>query len=144
MNRKSIFIATSTGLLIAGLSLAGPASADTCPTKLTHKANGFLVSKARPGWKSHKKIPAGVTISAKNFGGVVYSPQRKRLACVYRASNKEWVALVSERNFGISIDKEAKDSSGKNAAWQFSKKHGDYACGRPAVKGIADCKFTVK
>lgn len=142
MTRTSTFMAASVGLLItAAFSIS--ATAATCPTKLTQDSNGYWLSKAAPGWKSHKATPRGVTLSTKNFGGVVYSPARNRLACVYRASNKKWVAVISNMNKNIKIDKNAVDASGKKAAWKFSTKHKDYACGQPSVQKIETCQFSL-
>jgi len=111
---------------------------------VTHDLATNLVNKVNqvgPGWKSHIPTPTDVKIDSKNFGGVVYSPKRKRLACVYRASNNKWVALVSQLHHSIQIDEKTKDDSGTSPAWQFSKKHNDYACGRPRVTELDKCQF---
>ncbi|MCB1826806.1 MAG: hypothetical protein KDH94_00175 [Coxiellaceae bacterium] len=125
----------------AGLILSSTAFADTCPTDLKKDDDGYWYSDTKPGWKSHKTTPDGVTVSSSNFGGVVYSPSRNRMACVYKASDGKWVALVSNVHHGIVIDKKATDDSGNGPAWQFSTKHKDYACGHPTVTNIQGCQF---
>ena len=117
------------------------AVADTCPTDLKRNHSGYWYSDTKPGWKSHRKIKHGVTVKSDDFGGIVYSPKRKRMACVYRASNGKWVALVSKVHHGITIDKNAKTDNGKKHAWKYSKKHKDYACGRPDVVRVSGCSF---
>lgn len=128
-------------ILIITVGISSVVLADTCPTELKRDQNGIWYSKAKPGWKSHKAIPDGVTVSAKNFGGVVYSPKRHRLACVYKGSDGKWVALVSNVHHGIVIDKKAKDDAGTGPAWQYNKKYQDYACGQPKVTDIKSCQF---
>lgn len=137
IQRKTII----TSSVAVGLALSGTALADTCPTSLQQDHNGYWYSKSKPGWKSHKTTPSGVTVTASNFGGVVYSPKRKRIACVYKASNGKWVALVSNVHHGIVINKKAMNDSQQGPAWQFSTKHKDYACGYPSVTHIKGCKF---
>ena len=136
-SKKTIF----TPMLAILFGFVNVAIADTCPTKLARDSNGYWYSDSKPGWKSHKPMPEGVTLKAVNFGGVVYSPERHRIACVYKASNGKWVALVSNVHHGILIDKKAMDDSGEKPAWQFSKKHKDYACGQPNVTRIQGCPF---
>ena len=138
MTHKKITLAS---ILLITFGLSSTVVADTCPTKLERDHNGYWYSDAKPGWRSHKPTPEGVTLSAENFGGVVYSPERRRMACVYKASNGKWIALVSNIHHGILIDKKAMDDAGKNPAWQFSKQHQDYACGQPTVKNITGCQF---
>lgn len=130
----------SAALLVTSL-MATTAMAATCPTELQRNADGYWMSSQAPGWKSHKKTAPGVTINAKNFGGVVYSPKRQRLACVYRTSDDKWLSLVSERHTGISINRKSMDKTGNKPAWKFSEKHGDYACGTPSVMKISGCEF---
>lgn len=113
----------------------------TCPIELKRGQDGYWYSDEKPGWKSHKTTPDDVTVSPNDFGGVVYSPQRHRLACVYKASDGKWLALVSNAHHGVVIDKKATDDLGTNSAWVFSKKHRDYACGHPTVKNIKGCPF---
>ena len=138
---RNVLIASATGA-IACLFFSSNVLANTCPTNLTQDEKGFWHSSEQPGWKSHIATPKDVTVDPKNFGGVVYSPKRQRLACVYRASNNKWIALVSDAHQGIKIDQNGKDDSGKAPAWVFSQKHSDYACGRPRVSDLSKCQFT--
>lgn len=123
------------------LALAGTAFGDSCPTDLKQNEKGYWYSDSKPGWKSHKTTGTDVTLSADHFGGVIYSPKRKRVACVYKASNGQWIALVSNVHHGIVIDKQALNDSGHGPAWQYNKKHDDYACGYPNVTHIDGCQF---
>ena len=61
------------------IGLTSSAFAYTCPMNIKREQNGFWYSNEKPGWKSHKSTPPNVTLSAKDFGGVVYSPKRNRI-----------------------------------------------------------------
>jgi hypothetical protein len=133
------------GSAVFGVGLIGSSYALTCPKELLQDEQGHWYSYAKPGWKSPKPTPKGVSVKATDdsFGGVIYSPKHQRLACVYRASNGKWLAVVSDRDDKISVDKQAIDDTGKNPAWRFSDKYKDYACGRPYSKKIDTCKFMI-
>lgn len=135
---KTTLLASAAAL---GLAVSAAGFADTCPTELKQDSQGYWFSDVKPGWKSHKPTPDNVTLDANDFGGVVYSPKRNRMACVYKASDGKWVALVSNIHHGIVIDKKAVDDSGKEPAWQYSSKHEDYACGQPSVMNVQGCQF---
>lgn len=130
-----------TFLASVGLVLSMTASAKTCPTDLKKDHQGYWYSDSAPGWKSHKPTHGDVIIDPNNFGGAVYSPQRNRIACVYKASNGKWMALVSNIHNKITIDKQTADSSGSRAAWKYNPTHKDYACGLPSVKKLSKCRF---
>jgi len=137
---KKTTLLLSSGIIIS-IGLTASAFADTCPTDLKRNHSGYWYSDTKPGWKSHRTTKNGVLLSSDNFGGIVYSPRRKRLACVYKASNGKWIALVSNVHHGIVYDKRAMDSSGKGPAWKYNSKHKDYACGRPSVNRLSGCTF---
>ena len=130
-----------TSVLLSTFGLSTLSIANTCPTELKRDHEGYWYSDEKPGWKAHKKTPDGVTIKVADFGGVVYSPQRHRMACVYKASDGKWVALVSSPHNGILINKKATNDPGNGPAWEFSKQHKDYACGHPTVTDIKGCEF---
>lgn len=136
---QSLIISTAAALT---LGLSGTAFTYTCPTSFKQESDGFWYSQEKPGWKSHKSTSPGITIKTTDFGGVVYSPSRHRLACVYKASDNQWIALVSSMHEGIMIDKQVKDEKGNGLAWRYSEKHKDYACGKPLVSNIDGCPFT--
>lgn len=140
--RKTTVLLTSG--IICSIALSSTALANTCPIELKRNHNGYWYSDTKPGWKSHRTTKVGVTLSADNFGGIVYSPKRHRMACVYKASNGKWIALVSNLHRGIVIDKSTMDNSGKKAAWKYSIKHKDYACGQPSVTKISKCSFQLE
>jgi len=143
MLAKKTALLIGTGIIFT-LGVTVSAFAATCPTDLQRNHNGFWFSDTKPGWKSHRATKNGITVSSDNFGGVVYSPKRNRMACVYKASNGKWVALVSNMHQGINIDKAAADDKGKGPAWRYSSKHKDYACGRPTVTRISGCSFQLE
>ena len=133
----------AAGLAI-GLGIITSAIAATCPTQLTQDAEGYWKSDQTPGWRSHKPTPKNVTISPNDFGGVVYSPSKKRLACVYKGTDGKWVALVSNVSSKVKIDKHAPADVGGGSAWKYNKRHNDYACGKPTVTSIASCPFELQ
>ena len=139
LNKKTALLLGSGIIFAVGVTTS--AFAETCPTKLQRDAKGFWSSDSKPGWKSHRATKEGITVETKKFGGVVYSPKRHRLACVFKASNGKWIALVSDVHKGIIINKDSLDVKDKAPAWKFSKKHQDYACGRPSVSKIERCSF---
>ncbi len=122
---------------IAGLSFSASALAVTCPTALHQDSNGYWTSNDTPGWKSHRPTDKNITLESKNFGGAVYSPQKKRIACVYKGSDGNWVALLS------SVYHPFNEDDLKGTGWEFSQQHKDYVCGQPK-SGINDCGFNVK
>lgn len=123
-------------VVLTTLAITLPALADHCPTTITQDSKGFWTSNEAPGWKSTNGKP-GVTLSAKDFGGVVYSPEKKRIACVYKDSTGEWVVLLS------SIDHVFEKADLKGSTWEFNDKYKDYECGTPKST-LKDCEFTVK
>ncbi len=137
--RKTIF----TTILIAtlGLMSLNTAQADICPVHLKRDYRGYWYSNNKPGWRSYRSTIEGVVINTNHFGGVVYSPKRHRIACVYKASNGKWLALISNEYKPIIIDQKAMDYSGHHSRWQFDKKYKDYVCGQPTVKHIKECSF---
>lgn len=116
----------------------------TCPTNLKQDDNGYWYSTEKPGWYSRISTPKDVTLSAKNFGAVVFSPTRQRLACVYKASNNSWIALVSNLYADIEINKQTMDDTGNGPAWKWNVDHKDYSCGIPHTSDINKCSFRFK
>lgn len=116
---------------------------DTCPTQLHQEYDGHWVSTQAPGWKTAGTTGLHTLINTNDFGGAVYSPTQKRLACVYRRSDGFWIALISHTHKGFQIDKHALDDARSATAWHFDKKHHDYTCGRPTVTKIKNCLFSV-
>lgn len=141
MSRKKTIIGCAISFC-ASIAINHAVLAYTCPTNLKQNSEGYWYSQEKPGWKSHKPTDRDVTISATDFGGVVYSPTRHRLACVYKASDGKWVALVSAVHKNIVIDKQIKDSANNSAAWKFNQQYKDFACGQPSVTNIEGCPFT--
>ena len=127
------------GLVAVGISTTSLAATKphSCPSNIEQNNKGYWVSNDPPEWKSHRPTTKDVTLSAKKFGGVVYSPKKKRLACVYKASNKKWVALLSSVYHPVNED----DLIG--SAWQYNQKHKDYVCGKPK-HSLKDCLFNIK
>lgn len=125
------------------ISFTTVATADTCPTQFYKEYDGFWVSKQAPGWKSSEQTGSNVTINTKDFGGAVYAPTQKRLACVYRSSAGYWVAFVSHVHKGFQLDRHALDEVRKHHAWNWNNKHQDFSCGRPNVNSVKDCPFTL-
>lgn len=142
MRLKNALLLSST-IFTIGFSFAALAAEHfTCPTQLKKNDKGLWYSDQQPGWQSTAKLADGVTIEAKNFGGAVFSPTHKRIACVYRSSDDKWIAFVSDQNANIEVQKDVKDDSQKESAWKFSEEHKDYACGKPSVNDIKNCQFT--
>jgi hypothetical protein len=121
-------------LLCIGFAI--PVFADTCPTNISQDSKGFWTSNEAPGWKSTEGKP-GVTLDIKDFGGVVYSPEKKRIACVYKDSTGEWVVLLS------SVDHAFEKEDLQGTAWEYNDKYKDYECGTPK-SALKDCVFNVK
>ncbi|MCH9644942.1 MAG: hypothetical protein K0U29_08475 [Gammaproteobacteria bacterium] len=128
--KHAVIVISLTAGLISTASFAA-----TCPTQLIQDHKGYWLSHEKPGWKSFRVTKHNVSVKVKNFAGAVYSQQRNRMACVYRASDGYFIALVSHKKAKIK-------PTGKN--WRFNKSHGDYACGQPKVKNISGCQFNLK
>lgn len=126
---------TGITLLIAGI-FAIPALAETCPTHISQDSKGYWTSNDGPGWKS-TEAKTGVTLEAQDFGGVVYSPEKKRFACVYKDSTGTWVALLS------SVDHAFEKEDLKGEAWEYNEQYKDHECGTPKSK-LQDCEFDFK
>ncbi len=131
--RYQPFIAAA--LVGAGLYSA-PAIAGTCPTNFYQDKSNFWVSDDPPGWRSYKKSPPNSTLSAKNFGGAMYSPKLRRIACVYRGSDKKWVALVSSNEHPFNPD------DIKINKWKYIEKRKNFICGTPNHTR-SECEFKV-
>lgn len=132
-----------TCALIIGLLSMTSVGANTCPVNLKQDDKGFWYSDEKPTWRSHKATNKDIVVKASNFGGAVYSPIHHRIACLYKDSENNWLAIVSKVNYTFAIDRAAKDDSGKEPAWKWSEKHKDYSCGNPHVKNITGCQFTI-
>lgn len=117
------------------------AQADTCPTQIKQDTQGYWYSEQKPGWRSHVYTSTDIKLDTHYFGGVVFSPKQQRMACVYKATNGRWLAIVSDSYDGFKIDKQAVDESGAKAAWQYSDQHSDFSCGRPSVTKLTGCPF---
>ncbi len=122
--------------IIMGLG-AAPYALSTCPTTFHQDKEGYWISDDAPGWKSHQPTGKDVKISEQQFGGAVYSPVKKRIACVYKGSHGRWVALISSQQHPFNED------DLNMSAWMYSKKHNDYICGKPK-HGLSACTFSVK
>jgi len=130
------------GMLLSCLTLVAiGSSAATCPTKVERNDEGYWESEQAPGWRSFHKTAEGVSLDVSYFGGVVFSPRHRRMACVYKTSDGQWLALVSEQRNNFRIDKQAMDDSGTRAAWVWNDQHQDYSCGRPHVSDPKRCTF---
>lgn len=107
-----------------------------CPTvdSLKQDSEGYWTANDEPGWKSVEASKPDITI--KEFGGVVYSPEKKRIACVYKDSTGKWVPLISSVFHPFE-----KDDLSKN--WKYDEKDKDWSCGAPD-HSISDCQFEVK
>jgi hypothetical protein len=125
------------------IAISSIAFANSCPTQLHREYDGHWVSKQSPGWKSAEITPAGVTINTKDFGGAVYSPKQKRIACVYRSSKGFWVAMISHTHKGFQVNKHALDDARTATAWQWDHNHKDFNCGRPTVTKGKNCQFSL-
>ena len=119
------------------------ALADSCPTQLIKNHEGFWVSQQAPGWKSSEHTSQNTIINTNDFGGALYSPKDKRVACVFRTSQGYWVALVSHVHKGLQIDRHMLDDAHQHRAWKWDPKHKDFVCGRPTVSKVKNCKFTI-
>ena len=135
--KKTVSILTNFALFI----MATQTLANTCPTHLHQDHKGFWTSHEAPGWKSHLATEQGVDLSSNSFSAAVYSPKYKRLSCVYKADNGKFIALISNSNNHIRINKAGLDDSEKGHAWNFSEEHKDYACGLPSVSHLDGCRF---
>ncbi|OGO90994.1 MAG: hypothetical protein A3F41_05090 [Coxiella sp. RIFCSPHIGHO2_12_FULL_44_14] len=124
------------GLLIS-LGLLTTAWAGQCPTTMQQDGQKYWVSNDPPGWKSHKPTAKDITLTSDRFGGVVYSPEKKRIACVYKGSDGQWIALLSDVYHPFNED----DLQGKT--WEYSPEHKDYVCGQPE-HALEECQFDVK
>lgn len=134
MNHRTFIITT---LLCTGLSsLSAQAAIETCPSKFYRNDEGFFISDQPPGWRSYKPSPNGTTLKVDDFGGAVFSPEHKRIACVYRDSNNKWVALVSSRAYAFSQDDLNID------AWKYNHKRKMFVCGTPE-SSRTECHFKV-
>ncbi len=130
--------------LIIGITLLTTSSyASTCPTVFKQGPQGYWHSIEEPGFRSHQSTKPGITISATDFGGAVYSPKHQRIACVYKASNDKWIAFVSNHNQNIKINQPIQSSHGETA-WQYSPTHKDYTCGKPRVSDLSKCEFQIE
>lgn len=122
--------------VLFGISFGMGALAATCPANLQQDSKGYWTSNDPPGWKSYRPTGSNVAVDAKHFGGAVYSPTKKRIACVYKGSDGKWVVLLSSVYYPFSKD----DLS---SAWEYNPKHKDHICGEPK-QTLKDCKFDVK
>ncbi len=118
----------------AAIACATTAVAGQCPTALHQNSKGYWTSNDSPGWKSIKPTERSDTLAAKNFGGAVYSPAKKRIACVYKSKSGKWVALLSNLTHPLNED----DLNMK--VWKHVQKHNVYVCGTPKYK-LKDCTF---
>jgi len=123
--------------LSAGLGFTSISFANHCPSKLHQDSKGYWTSNDEPGWKSVKPTASHVTLEPNNFGGAIYSPKQRRMACVYKSSEGKWIALVSNINHPFNQDDLNME------VWTHAKKQNIYICGTPKYK-LKDCTFEVK
>ena len=128
--------------LVLGIGFTINVFAGHCPKNLHQDDKGYWTSNDQPGWKSHRPTSPTVTLEAKDFGGAVYSPLKKRIACVYKASDGKWVALLSSVYHPFNQD-DLKAQEGKNSPWEYNQQHKDWVCGTPKHK-LEDCQFDIK
>ncbi|WP_423063665.1 hypothetical protein [Candidiatus Paracoxiella cheracis] len=132
--KTSIITALCLGV---GLSFTTAASfAGQCPSNLHQDSEGYWTSNDTPGWKSVKPTDTKVTVESKNFGGAIYSPTQKRIACVYKGSDGQWVALIS------NVDHPFNEDNLNLKVWTFVNKHNIYICGTPKYK-LDECTFVI-
>ncbi|PHQ81141.1 MAG: hypothetical protein COB66_02945 [Coxiella sp. (in: Bacteria)] len=123
--------------------LSTTALATTCPTTMIREHDGYWVSQQTPGWKSSEQTGFKTTLNVNDFGGAIYAPAQNRMACVYRSSDGYWVALISHTHKRMHVNRHALNTARTHTAWQWDKKHKDYACGRPNVTKLSQCTFTL-
>ena len=136
------FIIAST--LCFGIGMTTKVIAATCPTHLKQDPDGFWFSHDEPGWKSRTTTKTGLTIDANDFGGAVYSPKTSQLVCVYQASNKKWIALLSVGHDRVKLQKKMSRHSNQKFAWKYDRQHLDYSCGQPEVNSLSSCAFSLR
>ena len=120
--------------LIAGLSTPSTLMARTCPERIKQDSQGYWVSNNPPKWKSHNPTKGGIWVKTEHFAGSVYSPSKKRVACVYRPTDKQWVIMWSNIKHPISGDNLI------GSAWEYNHQHKDFVCGKPK-HSLSDCQF---
>jgi hypothetical protein len=125
-----------THVIILFSLLLSSAWAATCPTELMQQHQGYWLSHQQPGWKSNSPTEHNISVNSEQFTGVVYSPKRQRLACVYRTSDGKFLALISNKHRTIKIN-----TGAEQAVWHYHKDKKDYSCGKPGVKKISGCTF---
>lgn len=135
------FVSISSMFLV--LTIGTNVMADTCPKNILQDSQGYWYSTEKPGWKSNSPTKTGIQLNVQDFGGVVYAPDKQRMACVYRDSQNQWIALVSEVTPNVQIDNKALDDSGKRPAWTLDEKYKYYTCGKPYITGVEKCPFTL-
>lgn len=128
---------------LALISICSMAFAHSCPTQLIREYDGHWVSHQAPGWKSAQRTPPGTSINTKDFGGAVFSPSQKRIACVYRATNGYWVTLISHTHKGFQVNQHQLNDAHNATAWQWNRDHQDFNCGKPAVAKRKNCQFYI-
>jgi len=140
MPTKKVKFASLIAILAAFPALV---QADTCPTKLHYSVAGYWYSNQYPGWSSTKAFAQHITVNPTDFNAAIYSPTKQRIACVYKNSNNEWTPIVSHKHPGLTIDKGALNLAHQKV-WQWNQRHKDYACSKPHINAISECRFTIE
>ncbi|AAO90271.2 hypothetical protein [Coxiella burnetii] len=132
---SSVCLAVLGGFVAIGLSTAILAA--NCPKNMQKDAKGYWTSNEPPGWKSYRPSESDSTLEPKDFGGAVYSPAKKRIACAYKTTNNKWAILLSSVYYPF----EASDL--KSTTWKYNPQHKDYICGSPK-QTLDTCQFEIK
>lgn len=107
-----------------------------CPSHFSRNSDGRFVSDEAPGWHSYVLLEPKVSLDAKQFSGALYIPDRHQIACVYKASNDQWIALTSNPRHAFNED------DLKIEVWNYDADRGEFNCGKPNKNRLA-CEFTV-
>ena len=132
-----VVLGVMVGLGGSALAATDSSKTNTCPTNLHQDKNGYWTSNDLPGWKSQLPTKKGITLTSKDFGGAVYSPQKRRIACVYKDPDGKYIALLSNIYHPFAED----HLTGKG--WEFNHQYKDYICGKPK-SDLNDCEFAIK
>ena len=130
-------------LFSISMVIAQPLIADTCPTQLERSAEGYWYSNQHPGWLSVEAFPQTIIMNPDQIGAIVFSPSKTRVACVYRSSGNQWVAIISTNNKGITPDIGLIDPKGQ-PIWKWSIEHQDYSCSKLDHHDAANCRFSIE
>jgi hypothetical protein len=142
-NHTKIFAAC----LILSSIIISPVQATNCPKSVTRKGN-FFFSGEYPGWQSYDQISnnININIAMTQFGGIIYSLETKRLACVYITNNPQqpWFALISQPLSGLIIPDIHIINKQQQSVWQYNTKHKDLTCTTAYSPKGRSCHYTIE